>query len=312
MLSEKKNNWLVLMLSLLVTASVTAAPTVRDGRVSRDTRALPVSRDADEQPLHGFSGFADCGDTSLAGVAAELLSPPAGLSDSVASLPLDAKPLPAAPAAILMVLTGFACVSLVKDRRVWLAALVSLASLGQAGLSAVPQLVSQLRSREQIESGCPLNIACTGMLDELGRLRSDIEGTRYMGLLRHLAGMPRRPGQPQKYSILRASSQLNSSALRGHAVRAHQRRANRELESTAPEPLPCLIQAFNDSVRDIEQYACFSPAFVFGNLARSPPLRPCDFRPRSMRRVACAQGPSGLQASQYSKHTVLNNAIEGE
>ena len=48
----------------------------------------------------------------------------------------DVKRLPAAPAAVAMTLVGFLCVSLARDRRVWLGLACGLIWLAQAGVTA--------------------------------------------------------------------------------------------------------------------------------------------------------------------------------
>jgi len=55
--------------------------------------------------------------------------------------------LPAVPASILMVVFGFACVSLVRDRKVWLAALAGILWAGYTGVYVVRPLVLRLCPR---------------------------------------------------------------------------------------------------------------------------------------------------------------------
>jgi len=60
----------------------------------------------------------------------------------------QAKSLPAVPGALLMALAGFLCVSLVRDRRIWLTAILWVAHVG---LATLPQFVSYLNSKKQAE-----------------------------------------------------------------------------------------------------------------------------------------------------------------
>ena len=135
-------------------------------------------------------------DSKFPGIGRELLTPPPLSTNSFfsASTPGQlpyAKPLPAVPATLFMVLTGFLCVSLVRDRKVWLAALAGLLCVGQTGIKAVPQLALRLCHRNHAEQQFPAELIYPYYLEN-SRLRSDIEGTQYIGLLRHLAGIPNK------------------------------------------------------------------------------------------------------------------------
>lgn len=93
-------------------------------------------------------------DTTLVGIGREIVKPHIASTTSISSQQDYAESLPAVPAAKLMVLIGFLCVSLVRDRKVWLAALGGLLWLGHAGAQTVPQLAQQLCPRTHI-SRCP-------------------------------------------------------------------------------------------------------------------------------------------------------------
>ncbi len=185
----------------------------------------------------------ESGDSYLAGVAAEFLKPPPAFTGSPA-LPVGAKSLPAVPGALLMVLTGFLCVSLVKDRKVWLAALASLLWLGQAGIQAVPQLALRLSHRNHTEQQFAAELTYPYFLENSNRLRSDIEGTQYIGLLHHLAGIP--PQDTNSFPFLSPSAIISERYS--------------------------LNSLLNCLTLKIEQFICFSPAFIFENLPRGPPL----------------------------------------
>ncbi|MCK5172961.1 MAG: hypothetical protein KAR47_06190, partial [Planctomycetes bacterium] len=88
-------------------------------------------------------------DTSpLARLGRQITSPPA---DSAAFLSnhsdTSTASLPAAPAAMFLTAAGMMCVSLVRDRKLWLAAFSGVLCLGQAGLTALPQLAHHLCHR---------------------------------------------------------------------------------------------------------------------------------------------------------------------
>jgi hypothetical protein len=62
------------------------------------------------------------------------------------SYPSQAKSLPAVPGALLMALAGFLCVSLVRDRRIWLTTILWIAHVG---LATLPQFTSHLNCKKQ-------------------------------------------------------------------------------------------------------------------------------------------------------------------
>jgi hypothetical protein len=228
---------LLLFLSLLVASASIAAPTVSD--YNRDVAAptLSLSADIDSTQTYEINQIGEPTNSHLASVAAEFLKPPA--ATDLQALSISAKSLPPVPGALFLGLTGFLCVSLVKDRRVWLAALAGLLWLGQTGFAALPQLASHLCSKKQIQQQSPISLTYVSELDGSFRLRSDIEGTQYIGVLRHLAGIP-NPGKILAAIIFESYNfnlLLNCSAVR------------------------------------TEQIVSFSPAFIFARLARGPPER---------------------------------------
>ena len=235
----KRSKWLVVLLSLLVLTAANATPTVSNRSSNLVVSAVSPSSDAHIPIVADVTHTIESDDSYLAGVAAEFLKPPPAFTGSPA-LPVGAKSLPAVPGAILMVLTGFICVSLVKDRKVWLAALAGLLWLGQAGIQAVPQLALRLSHRNHIEQQLSAELTYPYYLENSNRLRSDIEGTQYIGLLRHLAGIP----------------QVTMSFLSPSAIISERYSLNSLLN--------CLTLR-------VEQFICFSPAFIFENLPRGPP-----------------------------------------
>ena len=162
--------------------------------------------------FHSSSGFDQADKTYnpyLARIGKEFLDPPDEAADWN-TLPAGARALPGVPAAIFMVLTGFLCVSFVNDRRIWLASLAGLLWLGQTGLSAIPQAASHLTGKKDVTQNHPHNFVGAGK--GRYRLRSDIEGTQYIGLLRHLAGIPSTviAKEPQAVFFLIASTSPDS------------------------------------------------------------------------------------------------------
>ena len=217
-----------------------------------------------DSSFHSSSGFDQADDTYnpyLARIGKELLDPPDEAADWN-TLPAGARSLPGVPAAIFMVLTGFLCVSFVNDRRIWLATLAGLLWLGQTGLSAIPQVASHLAGKNNVTQNHPHNFVGVGKARY--RLRSDVEGTQYIGLLHHLAGIP---------STVLSSIPASISSLRTW-------RSNRHVAGSAYSARPefAIAQAPSDisnstvcSARVAEHFVLFSPAFAFSNLARGPP-----------------------------------------
>ena len=228
---------LLVSLSLLVASAVSAVPTVSD--YNRDVAALTLSLISDTPHIESYeiNQIGEPTNSHLASVAAEFLRPPVD-SKSPAS-PSQPKPLPPVPGAIFLGLAGFLCVSLVRDRRVWLTALAGLLWLGQTGFAALPQLASHIRSKKQIQQSATggQSLIYVSQLDGSLRSCSNLEGTEYIGLLRHLAGIP-NSGKILATIIFES---YNFNLL-----------------------LKCLAVA-------AEQCVSFSPAFTFAHLPRSPP-----------------------------------------
>ncbi len=142
--SGKNNKLLVILLSLVVATAISAAPTMSDCNKHFVAAAVSPASDVHVTYIPETSQITVPSNSHLAAIGKEILKPPADFTDSP---PLGAKSLPPVPAALFMVLTGFLCVSLVKDRKVWLAVLVGLLWAGQAGFHAIPQLAAHISKK---------------------------------------------------------------------------------------------------------------------------------------------------------------------
>ena len=190
MVRGRKTKGLVMLLLFLGTAIVYAAPTMNDH--AEDGIVFAESSGSYVYPCYRPEKDYNAGlfKSHLVSISEEFNKPPVTFSVSPATA-IGIKALPPAPGPSLMVLVGFLCVSLVRDRRVWLAALSGLLWAGQAGISLLPQFALNVS-----EKGLSENQSSSHYLARLcepkhpNRLRSDIEGTCYVGLLRHLAGIP--------------------------------------------------------------------------------------------------------------------------
>ena len=267
--SGKNNKLLVILLSLVVATAISAAPTMSDCNKHFVAAAVSLASDAPVLYIPETSQITVPSNSHLAAIGKEILKPPADFTDSP---PLGAKSLPPVPAALFMVLTGFLCVSLVKDRKVWLAVLVGLLWAGQAGFHAIPQLAAHI-SKKNIQRKSYFNAATLHQLEESCRLRSDIEGTQYIGLLRHLAGIPAGTISlplPTFLTSLRAQrSNLNASREYFVFARTKSNAGSPQFAITHFSSL--LNPATICPAPRAEQYICFSPAFTFQQLPRGPP-----------------------------------------
>jgi hypothetical protein len=213
------------------------------------------------------SNIAEPINDKLANLGRELLHPP---PQSSISLNNTVKSLPAVPRALFMVLTGFLCVSLIKDRRVWLTALAGILWAGQAGVQALPQLALHLCHRTHTSQHLSPRPTQFYLLEDTARTRSDIEGTRYIGLLHHLAGIPHANS---------ASNRCHTTfiTLSQHRQKVFGRAFSHPNKNTFP-PLSAIISKQHSLnalskclASTAKQFICFSPAFIFDSLPRGPP-----------------------------------------
>lgn len=172
------------------------------------------------------------------------------------------KPLPATPTAILMVLTGFLCISLIRDRKVWLTMLAGLLWASQTGVQAVPQLVLRLGERVHPRSRVVAEASQLCLKSKITRPRCDIDGTRYIGLLRYLAGIPDS----------KDVSHLCCKA--GYFDALAQKKDKFGLpEFKITKLLSCIIHKSSSAASIAQDTVCFSPAFIFQCLSRGPPAQ---------------------------------------
>ena len=259
---NKRSKWLVSLLPLFVVTAAEGAPTICNYNSNIVQCAQSTPSDAHISLVPEINQFTAPCDYQLAGIAAEFLKPPVGFTDSL-SLPIHAKPLPAVPAAFFMALIGFICVSLVKDRRVWIAALTGLLWAGQTGIGAIPQLALGLSHGNRCNKRFSAEVAYSNYILNSDRQRSDTEGTRYIGLLRHLEGIPTKEKRPH---VKRGAKYLAPPLRRGLLQFEVPQLAIIKL-------LPEIILPTNCLALRAEQFICFSPAFIFENLPRGPPIQ---------------------------------------
>jgi hypothetical protein len=281
MLSGNSRKGLLIFLSLLVASAAIAAPTVSNYNRNLVAAVLSLSADADSACAYEINQIGEPANSPIASVAAEFLKPPAAADRQVSSIPV--KSLPPVPGALFLGLAGFLCVSVVKDRRVWLTALAGLLWLSQAGFSSLPKFLSHIRSKKQIQHQFPASLIYVSELEGSYRLRSDIEGTQYIGLLRHLAGIPTFSMSlplpvnslslraQRAFSPERSRRGSNLTLLPNGLVSAQNKYKFRLPHLTTGMLVLHLIRTSFCSALKNKQLFPFSTSFIFGHLARSPP-----------------------------------------
>jgi hypothetical protein len=245
---ERNNKLFFIVMLLLAAAVANAAPTVAaDSAIVVPTVQVMLDSPVVMVPDNEVVGPVD---TKLANLGRELLQPPkfAVLGDTRSN---NIKPLPAVPAAIFMTLSGFLCISLVRERRVWLAAIAGLLWAGQAGIQVLPQLALRLSSKNHSQQ-FSAELAYPHYLENSNRLRSDIDGTQYIGLLHHLEGIP-------------------VAKCRAHTLMAKYY-TNKVTQFAIVKLLPEITLSTSCLASIAEQFVSFSPAFIFAQLPRGPPI----------------------------------------
>lgn len=280
----KNTKGMVILLLSLVATFTQAAPTMSNHEHERDfvACALPASSDTHINHRSDISQIDELYNSHLAIIYAEFRKPPVSSMVSP-STAITAKSLPAVPGTFLMVLVGFFCVSLVKDRRFWWAALAALSWLGQAGYVALPQLALYLSGRrKQKVQQSSVNVSDLCEPEFPCRTRSDLEGTLYIGLLRHLEGIPDGTTlfslavsipsflMERTFSLDRSRSQSNLKTL---CYRPNFVEIKDKPQLAIKGLLICLIHATHCLAFRAEQPVCFSPVFIVTYIARGPPYQ---------------------------------------
>jgi hypothetical protein len=227
---------------LFAAATANASPTgVRRGAGLPVSLSLRNTGIATSRPVNNILKPASA---KLASLGRELSQPPQSFAGSLNYQSNSVRPLPAIPATVLMLLSGFLCVSLYRDRKIWLMGLMGILWAGQAGIQTIPRLArhfDQNRTKKQIYAKQTQSIC----LKDYKISPSDIKRTKYIGLLHYLAGLPKTKSRS---NLLHTSPQ---------AVIRNQ-----------DNPVPLFVCPACTA----EQFTCFSPAFIFNNLSRGPPV----------------------------------------
>lgn len=195
-----------------------------------------------------------------------------------------AESLPPIPRALLMAVTGFICVSLVRDRRYWLGAFAGLLWVGQFGFATLPRVVSRLAGKKQAAQASSGAAICLSKGEHSRCLSSHAEGARRANVSLYLAEVPvcgallqsqvlpssrGRKAPESGQEPCTCSSNLGRNRLSTMSAQAQD-------ESGTDQPsmtgfLSCLIRTNNRSVPGGERVVCFARASGCTGLARSPP-----------------------------------------
>jgi len=270
------NKLLIVVAVTLIASTVTAVPTDISGRQNVTAETLRVCRK--EHTVCTDQFISPAGGFNLTDRISDVLSPhkdPAALSALSGG---NLRSLPPVPAALIMGLVGFLCVSMVRDRRTWLAGLAAVLWVGQFGVTVVPRVAVTLVPKPTHRRASPKHWN-TYHIRKSRRTRANNEGTAYIGLLYRLAGIPtsnirngKVPAFSGTYSAHFFSDRANTqpTGLRGlFTLRAPERSALiRELY------LPDVV--FNGRADPAEHILGFSPAFSFAELPRGPPVPASD------------------------------------
>jgi hypothetical protein len=196
-------------------------------------------------------------DTRLITIGRQIMTPEIAYYGPVSSRYHPIESLPPVPAALLMSITGFVFVSLVKDRGLWLATLMAVLSAGQAGATAVPGFVRNLSAMSRPDRRKAVSVKCY-LFENRNRRRDNIEGTGYIGLLNHLEAIPKSKNTSRFCRCYRLSDTRHNNLLKAR-------------EFTVTLPFHCSIFPIGPAAIT-GWFICFKPAFIFQISSRAPPV----------------------------------------
>lgn len=156
MVRGRNTKGMVVLLLLFMATLTNAAPTLGNFNKSFACYFLPTRLDLNTQTTFEINRNIELCNTPLKSISEEFHKPPVSFSASPDSV-IGIKSLPVVPRAILMVLSGFFCVSLVKDHKFWLAVFISLLWAAQTGLTKLPKLTSHLNPKNHNKQSSPLD-----------------------------------------------------------------------------------------------------------------------------------------------------------
>jgi hypothetical protein len=253
---------LAAVLLLFAASTVSASPTVISGSSPRTT-SLSADR-ATGVVTYNLGSNAVCDQMSEFGRA--FLQPQLPDSRTAAG---NNRCLPAVPPAIAMVLTGFFCISLIRDRRAWLTVLSGLLWVSQMGIGALPELTSRISRKIHTGQLIDTTLALPCLVEGDYYPDGYSEEIRYTGLLHHLAGIPQDVVSAftnKRVSHIRLCRSIYSKGFGSIDEDTRAFQAATVLGQLALSKLSsCLVSG-------TRQFVCFTPAFIFCQLPRGPPI----------------------------------------
>lgn len=268
---SKVNTLLLVMVLGFAVSLANASPTVGCFEDTGIDFSLPANADNSLRSASLAAQLVVYDSTDLSHLCADFVKPPIVSDIAATSDGLRIKTLPAVPGAVFMSLIGFFCVSLVRDRKFYLAMLIATLGLGQAGIQSLPRLLPIATLKKSNSRQQQLDrFSLSAMIGQSSRLRSDIEGNQYIGLLRHLAGIP-------SFSTDSILEYLHVPHTFNHCGKqiAMQFRS-KSVPSQTSAVIPPLRNSFallRGPAADARLFVTFNPGVFFENLARGPPRR---------------------------------------
>ncbi|MHC4703904.1 MAG: hypothetical protein ACYTFQ_25360, partial [Planctomycetota bacterium] len=181
MVRGRNTKGMVGLLLLFLSAIAQCAPTLSDHGRDPVAGGRRLSSPEETKRLRMTADVAGFAHSQLPALAGEFHKHPVISVDTSPSAN-GIKSFPPVPSPLLMVLTGFVCISLVRDRGVWLTALMCLLWAGQAGLSLLPRLALCVAGQGYAGQRSPDHIAEARRSMCVAGEPGEIEGAYYTGL----------------------------------------------------------------------------------------------------------------------------------
>jgi len=152
--------------------------------------------------------------------------------------------LPHVPAAIFMAISGFLCVTFVRDRRAWIAGLGALLWLGQTSVQAIPQLVIRLTSKT--------SLICLSKLNTINKIHQGKNDAIFAFY---------QPSKNSQILSARPNSELNcGKSFSAQKLIIFQRYYQTEQQNNHYAHI------------NAQSFYYYSPAFGFQTIPRGPPI----------------------------------------
>ncbi len=260
-----------IVLSLCVGAA--ASPTVIE---DRDTSFVAVGAvDTVDSAALVVAGFIEPACSELVDAGRVLYQPFDVFGGSTTSRN-NIRKLPAVPGAVLLGLTGFLCITLVRDRKTYLAILIAMVSLSQQGIYAVPELAVRFGHAGHIAKHSLEAKSHDVYLPNIAFWGQDSQERNFFGLLRRLAAVP---GHHTHTFTSISINRGGNKRFKGGLLLLEEP----GLFCASKKAIPSVpaVPSIQSSLTPLTEFPAerfthtipFSPAFTFTRLARGPPRR---------------------------------------